>query len=294
MEEAMTVQFHGKVAIVTGGGSGIGEALCRELGQRDARVIATDINAGDADRVAAMITADGGTATARAADVTSEHDVISLVEDTVSSHGRLDYLFSNAGIAIGGEAHYLTLEHWRRVLDVDLYGVVHGVGGLPRHGAAGIRPPREYVVISGLPPGSRERTLRHSQTCRGGHVPRAADGGRRSRGQDQLRLSWIRAYQHLPELVLGKSARASGRRAGGTGRSARKDDAGREGSGDHPGWVLRNRALIVFPASIRWARRIHDFFPQLIDRELQQQFRRRKKQFATALAASARPGEIAG
>jgi hypothetical protein len=58
--------------------------------------------------------------------------------------------------------------------------------------------------------------------------------------------------------------------------------------------VVRNRALIVFPASIRRARRIHDFFPQLIDRELQQQFRRRKKQFATALAASARPGEIAG
>jgi NAD(P)-dependent dehydrogenase (short-subunit alcohol dehydrogenase family) len=123
----MAGQFHGKVAIVTGGGSGIGEALCRELARRGAQVIVADINAEDAARVATSITGDGGTATARRADVASEQDITGLVADTVSAHGRLDYLFSNAGISIGGEAQYLTLDHWRRVLDVDLYGVLHGV-----------------------------------------------------------------------------------------------------------------------------------------------------------------------
>ena len=49
-----------------------------------------------------------------------------MVEETAAAHGRLDYLFNNAGMAIGGDARDLTLDHWRRVLDVDLYGVLHG------------------------------------------------------------------------------------------------------------------------------------------------------------------------
>jgi NAD(P)-dependent dehydrogenase (short-subunit alcohol dehydrogenase family) len=116
-----------KVAIVTGGGSGIGEAVCRELARRGAWVVVADINGDDADRVATAIVKDGGQAAAARVDVSRETDVTSLVEQTAADCGRLDYLFNNAGIAIGGDARDLTLDHWRRVLDVDLYGVLHGM-----------------------------------------------------------------------------------------------------------------------------------------------------------------------
>ena len=120
----MTNLFTGQVAIVTGGGSGIGEALCLELARRGARVVVADINADNARRVAAAI---GSQATASTVNVAIEPDVTRLVEDTAAAHGRLDYMFNNAGFAIGGDARDLTLDHWRRVLDVDLYGVLYGM-----------------------------------------------------------------------------------------------------------------------------------------------------------------------
>ena len=58
--------------------------------------------------------------------MSSEDAVRQMVEETAASHGRLDYLFNNAGIGIGGDARDLTSEHWRRVLGVDLFGVIYG------------------------------------------------------------------------------------------------------------------------------------------------------------------------
>jgi NAD(P)-dependent dehydrogenase (short-subunit alcohol dehydrogenase family) len=113
--------FEGKVAIVTGGGSGIGEAVCWELARRGAHVVVADIDAEAAERVAKLIGAE-----ARRVDVSTEADVQGLVVDTVAAHERLDYMFNNAGIGIGGDARDLTSEHWRRVLDVDLNGVLYG------------------------------------------------------------------------------------------------------------------------------------------------------------------------
>ena len=115
-----------RVAIVTGGGSGIGEALSQELARRGASVIVADINSADASRVAAQIGRTGGRAEARQVDVSSEDAVRRVVEETAVSHGRLDYLFNNAGIGIGGDARDLTAEHWHQVLGVDLFGVIYG------------------------------------------------------------------------------------------------------------------------------------------------------------------------
>ncbi len=60
-------------------------------------------------------------------DVTDFEAVKALVEETVREHGRIDYLFNNAGIVVGGEARDVPLEDWRAVIDTSLYGVVHGV-----------------------------------------------------------------------------------------------------------------------------------------------------------------------
>ncbi len=118
--------FEGKIAIVTGGASGIGRSLCEEMARRGSRVVVADINAAAAKQVAAGISAAGGRAAAAALDVSREEQVLKLVDDTVAAHGRLDYMVNNAGIGILGEMRDLTLEHWRRSMDVNLWGVIYG------------------------------------------------------------------------------------------------------------------------------------------------------------------------
>ena len=101
--------FEGKVAIVTGGGAGIGEALSEEPASRGSKVIVADIDDYRATHVAAAITQKGGQARAVHADVSKDGDVKRLVDEALSEYGQLDYMSNNAGIVIGGEARDLTL-----------------------------------------------------------------------------------------------------------------------------------------------------------------------------------------
>jgi NAD(P)-dependent dehydrogenase (short-subunit alcohol dehydrogenase family) len=118
--------FRDKVAIVTGGASGLGRALCEELARQGARVVVADIDAAGAERTAAALGAAGGRAEAERVDVASEEAVFRLVASVAARHGSLDYMFNNAGIAVGGEAHDLTTAHWKKALDVNLWGTVFG------------------------------------------------------------------------------------------------------------------------------------------------------------------------
>jgi NAD(P)-dependent dehydrogenase (short-subunit alcohol dehydrogenase family) len=122
----MTVSFQNQIAIVTGGASGIGRALCEELTRRGAVVAVADINYEGAQAVASAIAANGGRATAALLDVTRAENVERLVEDTVRTHGRLDYMFNNAGIGVAGEVRDLSLDHWRKCIDINLWGVIYG------------------------------------------------------------------------------------------------------------------------------------------------------------------------
>ena len=122
----MTSSFHNRVAIVTGGASGIGRALCEELARRGAVAVVADINYHGGQTVASAIAANGGRASAALLDVTRAADVERLVEDTVRAHGRLDYMFNNAGIGVAGEVRDLSLDHWRKCADINLWGVIHG------------------------------------------------------------------------------------------------------------------------------------------------------------------------
>jgi NAD(P)-dependent dehydrogenase (short-subunit alcohol dehydrogenase family) len=118
--------FRNKTAIVTGGASGIGKALCELLARHGANLVVADLDGEGARNVASGIVASGGRAEAARLDVTSERDVRGLVEKTAAENGRLDYLFNNAGIGIGGEVQDMTLDQWRRIVDVNLWGVVYG------------------------------------------------------------------------------------------------------------------------------------------------------------------------
>jgi NAD(P)-dependent dehydrogenase (short-subunit alcohol dehydrogenase family) len=110
------------ITIVTGGASGIGRALAEELGRRGATVVVADIDLPGAEKVAGAI---GGTAAH--VDVREAAQVQALVDDTVRRHGRLDLIFNNAGVGVGGEVRDLPVEHWRTAVEVNLMGVVHGV-----------------------------------------------------------------------------------------------------------------------------------------------------------------------
>ena len=123
--EAGLRTFDGAVALVTGAGSGIGAALAHELGARGARVVLADRHEPSAAEQAADLPA--GRGEALALDVRDAGAVEQAVAAAFDRHGRLDYLFNNAGIAVGGEARDLTLDDWRAAVDVNLLGVVHGV-----------------------------------------------------------------------------------------------------------------------------------------------------------------------
>jgi len=119
-------RFEDAVAIVTGGGMGLGAALCEELASRGATVVVADIDGDAARQVAGHLQQSGAPARAVRVDVANQAEVAKLIESTVAEHGRVDYMINNAGIAIGGDSRDLSMQQWRRVLDVDLLGVVHG------------------------------------------------------------------------------------------------------------------------------------------------------------------------
>ena len=86
-----------------------------------------DIQLEMAQAVAKEIESSGGSATAAELDVTDAQAVNTLLQDTFEKHGRVDYMFNNAGIAINGKFHDFTMTDWQRCIDINLLGVVHGV-----------------------------------------------------------------------------------------------------------------------------------------------------------------------
>jgi len=118
--------FKDRVAIVTGGASGIGREVCRVLGESGSTLVVADIDEQGAEATAEAVRGKGGRARAARLDVTRAEAVESLVEETAAVDGRLDFMFNNAGINIAGEVRDLLPEHWQRVLDVNLMGVIHG------------------------------------------------------------------------------------------------------------------------------------------------------------------------
>src|SRR5215471_21358965 len=115
------------IAIVTGGASGIGRAIATALVRRGHTVSVTDINGEGAEAVAEKLNEVGpGKAFASVLNVTDAEAVADHYQALKRDHGSLDLVFNNAGLAIGGLAEELTLDHWNRAIDINLKGVVHG------------------------------------------------------------------------------------------------------------------------------------------------------------------------
>ena len=119
--------FEGATAIVTGGASGIGRALAVELAKRGCEVFLADLQIDLAEEVASDIQVAGGKAKAVKIDVTDFPAMEQLVQETVKRTGRLDYIFNNAGIVIGGYVSQYSIEDWNQIVDVNLRGVINGI-----------------------------------------------------------------------------------------------------------------------------------------------------------------------
>lgn len=122
-EADMTGRLEGKVAIVTGGGSGLGEASSIRFAHEGASVLIADIDKEAAARVASEITADGYAASSVDTDVTSEESTAAMAAAALYQYGSIDVIYCNAGIVGVGNAMDLEKSDWDRVIDVMLTGV---------------------------------------------------------------------------------------------------------------------------------------------------------------------------
>jgi NAD(P)-dependent dehydrogenase (short-subunit alcohol dehydrogenase family) len=129
------------VAVITGGGGGIGSALGRAFAARGARVALADLNPDAAGRVAKELEAGGAEAEPFAVDVTRRDDVLRLAEAVVERFGKVHIVCNNAGIALGGEMWSAPTEDWEYTMGVNFWGVLYGVQAfVPRileHGEGG-------------------------------------------------------------------------------------------------------------------------------------------------------------
>jgi NAD(P)-dependent dehydrogenase (short-subunit alcohol dehydrogenase family) len=123
----MASSVSGKIAFVTGGASGIGAALSTKLVDGGAEVWIADRQVGPGQELAQRLNSGAGKAHAIELDVRSYPSFERAVAEAVRQSGRIDYLFNNAGIGVGGEVDSYTLDDWNDVFDVNLRGVVHGI-----------------------------------------------------------------------------------------------------------------------------------------------------------------------
>ena len=116
-------RIEGKIAVVTGGASGLGEAIVRCYVREGAKVVIADIDRSNADKLATEL---GPQATAMTLDVTREANWIEVIQAIEDLHGRIDVLVNNAGITTVGSIETLEVDAFRTMLEIDLVGVFLG------------------------------------------------------------------------------------------------------------------------------------------------------------------------
>ena len=124
----MSDTIAGKVVIITGASSGMGEAAARHLAAQGARVVLAARRAERIETLVAEISRGGGKALAVATDVTKQEDMRKLADLAVERFGRIDVLVNNAGVMPLSPVERLKVDEWDRMIDVNLRGVLYGMG----------------------------------------------------------------------------------------------------------------------------------------------------------------------
>ncbi len=119
--------FRGRVAVVTGGGSGIGAAMALAFAREGAKVVLADLDHAGMERVAREVAAQGGEALSVETDVTSLAAVEALARRTVERFGAVHIVCNNAGVGVFGPLAEATHKDWQWVMNVNVWGVIHGI-----------------------------------------------------------------------------------------------------------------------------------------------------------------------
>ncbi|MEV5880854.1 SDR family NAD(P)-dependent oxidoreductase [Streptomyces sp. NPDC052101] len=144
----MTRRLEGTVALVTGASSGIGHATALELAREGASVALVGRREDRLTDLAAEITGAGGQALAVPADITDAQAAAQAVEQTVEGLGRLDILVNNAGLMLLGPAPAADLNDWRRMIDINLMGLMYTThAAVPHLVKAAVEAPRQVADI---------------------------------------------------------------------------------------------------------------------------------------------------
>jgi NAD(P)-dependent dehydrogenase (short-subunit alcohol dehydrogenase family) len=218
--------FNGRVAIVTGGASGIGRALCETLARRGAEVVVADIDLENAQTVAQAICAADGRARAVPVDVTQAAAVQRLVRDTAAAHGRVDYMFNNAARSVAhNELGDVPSADWQQLIDVNLFGVVNGTVaayevmlrqgyghivntaslagliGFPTHAPYALTKGALVALSTSLWMEAADRGVRVSVVCPG-HVRERNSDGRRPIGAQRAAHTILRGVARHRHLIV--------------------------------------------------------------------------------------------
>ena len=136
----------GRVAVVTGAASGLGFAISKGLAAAGVKVLMTDVDADGAAGAAEEVRSHGGVVEGAGVDVRDPEALDRIAAHAVDHFGALHIAVNNAGIVNGGPMWELPLEEWRRVLDVNLWGVIHGVRVRAAYHRGRCRSCREHLV----------------------------------------------------------------------------------------------------------------------------------------------------
>ncbi|MGH8949690.1 MAG: SDR family NAD(P)-dependent oxidoreductase, partial [Acidimicrobiia bacterium] len=151
----MSGRLEGKVALITGVGSGIGREASLLFAAEGASLLAVDVNDAAAEETAEKVRAAGGRATAHRADVSSADDSEAMVAAAESAYGKLDVMFNNAGIMHSGDDDAVSTEEeiWDLTMDINAKGVFlgckYGIPALRRAGGGSIINTASFVALLG-------------------------------------------------------------------------------------------------------------------------------------------------
>ena len=166
MSPTNTVLDRGNVAVITGGASGIGLAVAEQLLARGMRVVLADIDEPKLRDVESRLTEAGGEVAGVICDTASADSVTALAEAALERFGGAHLLFNNAGIAGLGDAWGGPLALWDRVIDINLYGVVHGIRAflpiMTEQGSGHIVSTASMAGLMGLPGAAPYNATKHA------------------------------------------------------------------------------------------------------------------------------------
>lgn len=129
----MTDNIQGKVIVITGASSGMGEAAARHLADKGAKIVMAARRADRIEAIANELKQQGKEALAIATDVTKLADVEALIQKTISAFGRVDVLINNAGLMPLSRLEQGNVDEWNQMIDVNLRGVLHGIAAVLPH-----------------------------------------------------------------------------------------------------------------------------------------------------------------